>query len=71
MFEFQPRVKSKSKTPRLDMSGWASYFPKDQKEEKDRLMFLAKMGYVAIANYAYYRNLVSLSALKRRRVDGM
>lgn len=50
---------------------WETAFPGSQDNEPDRLRFMARIGYIAIAHYLLYRKLVPLGVYKRRRVGGL
>lgn len=64
------RVKNNNTNgPRLNPCSWESAFPKDQKDEENRLLFLARMGYLSIAHYLLYRNIIPSGAFRRRRIE--
>uniref|UniRef100_A0A914HD82 HORMA domain-containing protein n=1 Tax=Globodera rostochiensis TaxID=31243 RepID=A0A914HD82_GLORO len=65
---FYPELKRAS-LRQLAPSSWEGCFPKDQLTEANRLRFLSRMAYIAVAHYLLYRGLIPKGVFKRRKIE--
>ena len=56
---------------RSSKDSWEAAFPPTQESESDRLRFMARMSYIAIAHYLLYRKIIPQGVYRRRRIGGL